>query len=124
MLQSSPNYSSASSYEHRIRRATSRLNVEYFVNQKFMEESRNKEYLRKAEMQMDKEFLVQLEQKCEYVKNQKRNLEVYAYQHREGRQRQNYLNRAKNIDTTPCRYLQQLSQAQEDYVRELTYMRY
>ena len=93
------------------------MNVEYYVNQKFLEEARSSEFLRKVEMQMDKEFLVQLEQKCEYLKGQKRNLEVYAYQHREGRQRQNYLNRAKNVDMTPCRYLQQVSNSHEDYVR-------
>jgi hypothetical protein len=67
---------------------------------------------------------VQLEQRCEYLKSQKRNLETYAYQYRPGNQRDSYLNRAKNVDMTPCRYIHQLSTNHEDYVRELTYMRY
>lgn len=47
-----------------MRRTTPRLNVEYYVNQKFGEEARKPEYRRKAEMEIDKEFLVGLEQKC------------------------------------------------------------
>lgn len=74
-------------------------------------------------MQMDKEYLLQMEQKCEYMKNQKRNLETYAYSYSEGRQRQNYLNRARNVDMTSCKYLYQISTSYEDYVRELTYMK-
>jgi hypothetical protein len=54
LFQSSPNYASTPTYEHRIRRTTPRLNVEYYVNQKFMEEARNPEYKRRAEMEMDK----------------------------------------------------------------------
>jgi hypothetical protein len=54
LFQSTPNYASTPTYEHRIRRTTPRLNVEYYVNQKFMEEARNPEYKRRAEMEMDK----------------------------------------------------------------------
>lgn len=61
--------------------------MEFYVNQKYFEEAKNGDYKRRAEMVIDREYVIMLEKQCEVSKRDKRRLEEYAYRERPGARR-------------------------------------
>jgi len=54
LFESKPNFSTVPSGEYKFRTKTSILNVDFYVNQRFFEESRDANYKRNAEMLIDR----------------------------------------------------------------------
>lgn len=60
LFESKPNYSTVPTGDYRIKTKTSILNVEFYVNQKYLEEAKNPQYKRTAEMLIDREHITSL----------------------------------------------------------------
>lgn len=60
------------------------LQTEYYVSQKYFEEIKDPGFKKESEMMIDREFLVELENKCEGKKREKKRIEEVAYRERPG----------------------------------------
>jgi hypothetical protein len=74
-------------------------------------------------MLIDREHIVGLEKVCEAAKREKRRYEEFAYREKPGQRREAYIGQSKGVDMGSCRMLNEYRLNNEDYMRDLTYMR-
>jgi DnaJ family protein B protein 12 len=114
-----PVYSLQQSYKYPTERETQTLRIKYFVDSSFHSNYVQKSgKLQQLDNEIETSYVYKLQQNCEVAKNSKRRLEMQA-QYYSGQDRQNILNRAKQVDMSVCQLVQQI---RNEYPHLVSYM--